>query len=276
MKLGLALGGGGARAAAHIGVLMEFERLAIKPDLIVGTSAGALIGLLLSYGLKPDQMKELFEQFGFTRLFSFNTTTPAITTPEKFSYMLENLISRPTFDDLAIPLAMVATNLVNKQEVVLDEGDVTTALQASMAYPILFPPVEREGLILVDGGLVNQVPFDVARARGATKVIAVNLGKAAPFGTEVPLLKQGNLFERMLNATKRRPTLQILTAVSDVITSRAVQSRLAVSKPDIMIEPEMGTIGILDFQALEEGIEYGRTAVRQQEEEIVALINSIA
>jgi NTE family protein len=272
MKLGLALGGGGARAAAHIGVLLELERLNITPDLVVGTSAGALIGTLLAYGVSAHQMKELFEQFGFTRLFSFNVNTPALTTPEKFSGLLYELIGKPTFADMKIPLAMIATNLVSGQEVILDEGDVTSALHASMAYPILLPPVERDGLTLIDGGLVNQVPFDVVRARGATAVIAVDLGNASPYGTEPIKPATSNLFERMLNATKRRPTMQLITAVSDIITSRAVQSRLAVSKPDIMLRPPIGTIGLLDFHSSDEAIEIGRNAVRDAEEEINKLI----
>lgn len=272
MKLGLALGGGGARAAAHIGVLIELKRLNIKPDLVVGTSAGALIGALLAYGISTDQMKELFEQFGFTRLFSFNVHTPALTTPDKFSVLLGELIGRPTFADMKIPLAMIATNLVTRQEVVLDEGDVTSAIHASMAYPILLPPVQRQGLILIDGGLVNQVPFDTARARGATVVIAVDLGNAAPYGTTLMEAAKSNLFERMLNATKRRPTMQIITAVTDIITSRAVQARLAISQPDIMLRPYMGTIGLLDFQALDDAIERGRSAVVEAEEDIKRIL----
>ena len=274
MKLGLALGGGGARAAAHIGVLMEFERLGLVPNLIVGTSAGALIGALLAYGVSPTQMKELFEQFGFTRLFSFNVNSPAITTPDKFAGLLKDLIGQPTFADMKIPLAMIATNLITRQEVVIDEGDVTSALHASMAYPILLPPVEREGLTLIDGGLVNQVPFDVARARGATDMIAVDLGNAAPYGSAPMEASKSNLFERMLNATKRRPTMQLITAVSDIITGRAVQARLAISQPDIMLRPHIGTIGLLDFHSADEAIERGRIAVKNAEEEITKLIKA--
>jgi NTE family protein len=272
MKLGLALGGGGARGAAHIGVLMELERLGVRPKLVAGTSAGALIATLLAYGLPPLEMRHLFEQFGFTSLFRFPMSLPALTTPEKFEQMLFGRIGRPTFADMKTPLALVATNLVTRQEVVLDEGDVISALNASMAFPILLPPVERDGLILMDGGLVNNVPFDVVRARGATAVIAVDLGNSAPYGTKseiAPIYE--NLFERALNATKRRPTMQVITAVTDIITSRSVQSHLAISRPDILLRPKMGTIGLLDFHALEAAIELGRAAVRDQEADILAL-----
>ena len=275
MKLGLALGGGGARGAAHIGVLMELERLGVRPKLVAGTSAGALIATLLAYGLPPQEMRHLFEQFGFTSLFRFPVGLPALTTPEKFEHMLSERIGRPTFADMKTPLALVATNLVTRQEVVLDEGDVISALNASMAFPILLPPVEREGLILVDGGLVNNVPFDVVRARGATAVIAVDLGNSAPYGTPtLPETNGGSLFERALNATKRRPTMQVMTAVTDIITNRGVQSRLAISRPDILLRPKMGTIGLLDFQALEAAIELGRAAVREQESAILELIHN--
>lgn len=272
MKIGLALGGGGARAAAHIGILMELSRLNIQPNLVVGTSSGALIATLLAYGLGTAEMRKLFDQFGFTSLFTLPGNQPSLTTPEKFNQILKELIGKPTFDQMKIPLALVATNLITKQEVILDEGDVTSALHASMAFPILLPPVERQGMILVDGGLVNNVPFDVARSRGATAVIAVDLGNSAPYGTPPdPAPASGGLFERALNATKRRPMMQVITAVNDIITSRSVQARLAISTPDILLRPKIGTIGLLDFHTMEVAIEHGRAAVREQEEKIIAV-----
>lgn len=271
-KVGLALGGGGARGAVHIGVLMAFEEMGIVPDLVAGTSVGALIATLLAAGVEVAQMKKLFEQFGITSLYSFPGSVPALTKMDRFGDMLAELIGRPQFTDLQMPLAMVATNLVTKKEVILDEGDVTSALQASMAFPILLPPVKREGLVLMDGGLVNNVPFDVVRARGATQVIAVSLGNAAPYGALPPPVESGSLFERLLDVTKRRPTMQIITAVTDVVTSRAVQARLAISSPDILLEPTIGTIGLLDFQALEEGIERGYAAVREREGDLRRLL----
>lgn len=271
MKLGYALGGGGARGSAHIGVLMELEQLGLKPDLVVGTSVGALIATLLACGLQSAEIKHFFEQFGLSNLFSFPGRLPSLTTPNKFDQLLKERIGTPTFDQLQIPLAVVATNLVTRQEVVLDEGDVISALHASMAFPILLPPVEREGLTLVDGGLVNNVPFDVVRARGATHVIAVGLSNSAPYGTPQKHQPPGRLVDRMWHATKRRPTMQIITAVSDIITSRVVQSRLALSQPDVFLRPYLGTIGLLDFHALDEGIQSGREAVWEAQAELSLL-----
>jgi NTE family protein len=268
-KIGLTFGGGGARAGVHLGAIKALQELNIEIDLVTGTSAGALVGALLAFGMSVEKMTDFFNKLSLTTLYSLPGSEPALTRFKKFEQLFEGVIGRPTFSDLQLPLAVIATDLVSKKEMILDEGDVISAVKASMAFPIILPPVERNSFLLVDGGLVNNVPFDVARARGAGFVIAVGLGNAAPFGTPVPPPESKSLFHRALQVTKNRPVYQVITAVSDIITDRMVNARLAISAPDVMIRPYVGTIGLLDFQDLDRAIEIGYQAIKDAEEEIV-------
>jgi NTE family protein len=273
MKIGLALGGGGARGAAHLGVLQELERLGIRPDLITGTSIGGLIGALVAAGLQPDDLIAFFHKVGLSQMYSLPGNAAGLSSTAKIEKLLVETIGHITFADLQIPLAVVATNLVNRKIVILDEGEVVTAVLASISIPIIFPPVEREGMALVDGGLLNNLPFDIARARGATFVIAVDLSNSAPYGTPAePAPPASSIIERALALTQRQRTWQVLSAVTDIITTQSFNARMAVAPPDILLRPNMSTIGLFDFHRLEEGIAVGKTAVQTAEKQIQDLI----
>ncbi|RMD48211.1 MAG: patatin, partial [Candidatus Thermofonsia bacterium] len=172
-KIGLALGGGGARGSAHIGVLIELEQLGIRPDLIVGTSIGGMLGALYAAGLTTDELTLFFTKLNLSQLYTLPGSTAALTGTVKIESLLEKTIGRPSFDQLKYPLAVVTCDLVSRKVVVLDEGDVITAVLSTIAIPLLFPPVEKNGMALVDGGLMNNTPFDIALARGAAHTIAV-------------------------------------------------------------------------------------------------------
>ncbi|MFZ1399761.1 MAG: patatin-like phospholipase family protein [Candidatus Promineifilaceae bacterium] len=269
MKIGLALGGGGARGAAHIGVLMELERLGIRPNLITGTSIGGLVGALYASGLTCDDLVDCFSQVSIGSMYSFAASLPALTGVSKIEQLLESFIGRPKFSELGIPLAVVTSDLVARKEVILDEGDVITAVLATIAIPILFPAVEREGMVLADGGILNNTPFNIAQARGATYVIAVDLSKSAPYGTpDKPAPTPTGMLGRALALTQRRKTWQIMSVVADIITAQTLQKHLAISRPEVLLQPNMGSIGLFDFHRMDEGIEAGRTAVREVENKL--------
>lgn len=275
MKIGLVLGGGGARGAAHIGVLSELQRLGIKPDLITGTSIGGLIGALAAAGKTTDEMIAFFQQLTVGSVYGLPGGSNALSTNGKIRKLLEQALGDLTFDELSIPLAVVTTDLVTRKEVILDEGSVIDAILATIALPIIFPALKREKQVLVDGGLLNNVPFDVARARGATYVIAVSLANAAPYGTPVedhaPL---PDVMSRALAFTRRRPFLQILSALYDIWTDVTLRTRLAISQPDVLLEPDLGTIGIFDTHRMQEGITAGKIALQDVEPRLLAeLIN---
>ncbi len=269
MKIGLALGGGGARGAAHIGVLMELERLGIRPFLITGTSIGGLVGALFAAGLTTAEMTAFFQEFNISKFYTLPGSAPALTKSSKIEQFLEETLGRPTFADLNLPLAVVTTDLVTRKEVILDEGDVITAVLATMAIPILFPPVEMGKMVLADGGILNNTPFSIARARGATYVIAVDLSNTAPFGSpDEPAPPPTGVVARALALTQKRRTWQIMSTVTDIITAQTLNKHLAVSRPELLLQPHMGSIGLFDFHRLHDGIEAGRTAVLEVEKQL--------
>ncbi len=262
-KLGLTFGGGGARGAAHAGILYELEALNVKADLLTGTSIGAFVASMVAFSKTAKEIHQVFEKIDLSGLYHRPGNNPALSNINSFENALVDVIGRPDFAQADIPLAVVTTNLVTRQEVVLDEGDVVSAVMASMAFPILLPPVERSGLTLVDGGLVNNVPFDVARARGATQVIAIDLGNSAPYGTAPAPSQTTGLLGRAVNVAKRQQLFQVITSVTDIITDRSLQARMAISPPDLLIRPKMDDVGLIDFDMTAKAVLVGRKAIRE-------------
>ncbi|MBP8002888.1 MAG: patatin-like phospholipase family protein [Chloroflexi bacterium] len=271
-KFALTLGGGGARGAVHIGIWMEMERLGLRPQLLTGTSIGGIMAALIAAGLSSEELITFYKKFDLPKLYALPLGKPAITDNKKLERLLQDTIGRPTFAELKIPLAVVATDMIARTEVILDEGDVISAVLATSAFPVVLPPVERDGLILVDGGILNNVPFDVARARGAPRVIAVALSNSAPYGTPSDNVVGKGLLNRMLSAAENTPIWQVVTTVSDILTSRSIDTRHGISRADILLRPYVGTVGLFDFDNMEQGIEAGRKAFRDAEQEIKAIL----
>jgi len=236
-KIGLALSGGGVRGLAHIGVLKVLTEAEIPIYAIAGTSAGGLIGALYAAGISPQRMEE--EALRMTsprRLLSFlNRALPfrGILSAQKVAEYLESFLDDLTFDQLRILLAVVAVDLNSGQKVVLNEGRVVDAVRATTALPGLISPVERDGQLLVDGGLLDNLPADVARRMGAERVVAVDIST-----DEASLV---SLTEEL----KRRPFVpDSLAEMADVLwRSLAVMMRdvnrrsLEEARPDLLIRP---------------------------------------
>lgn len=273
IRLGLTLGGGGARGSAHLGFLKEMQRFGVwPPSIITGTSIGGVVGAMIAAGVDLDSIATFFRQFTLGQIYTLPGNKPAITDNTKAEAMLVAMLGRPTFADLKIPLAVVTADLVERKEVVLDDGDLVSALLATAAFPVLTPPVIRNGLTLIDGGVLNNVPFDVARARGATYVVAIDLSNTAPYGTSSETASPGSgMIGRALFAAQRHPVLQVIASVTDIITVRGVRARLAISPPDLLVRPELGTIGLLDFYRVDEGISAGIKAAEQVESTLLQL-----
>jgi len=276
-KIAFALGGGGGRGSAHIGVLTEFERLGIRPDLITGTSIGGMLGALYAAGLDASGLLDFFRQLQVDKLYALPGNSFSLANNNKLEKLLEQIIGRLHFADLQIPLAVTATDIRRHKLVVLDDGDLISAILATTALPIVLPPVERNGLVLIDGGLLNNVPFDVAYARGATHVLAVDLTNAAPYGTGGGTVPQpSGRFARILKVPQLFGTWQVLNAVMDIITEQSLQTRMALTQPDVLIQPFIDTIGVLDFHRLEEGVAAGVTAVHEIEDQLQTLLQGEA
>jgi len=275
-KIGLVLSGGGARGAAHVGVLKILEENKIPVDMIAGTSFGAIVGGLYAAGYNANELERILENIdwqetlsnsaprrqrsfrrkkdddGFLIKFKVgfedgNLKLPSgLITPNNLRLTLGDLTNQRTqvsdFDNLAIPFRAVATNLENGDEVVLKEGNLASAMVASMTVPALFPPVELNGSLLVDGGVANNIPINVARTMGADIVIVVDIS--------TPLLKKDKItsFASVLDQLTMLQSHKESTAQLATLTDR-----------DVLIRPDLENVGFVDFEnaldAVPKGIE---------------------
>jgi len=175
-RIGIALGGGAVRGAAHIGVLRLLEREGIRPDFIAGTSVGAIIGGAYAAGRSTDDLEALFSELDWFSLVrpSFRLRRSLLDT-RRLGSLLRDKLGLTTFEALRIPFAAVACDLQTGERVALTRGDLVRAIQASGALPGIFPPEQIDGRMLMDGGIVENLPARVAREMGAELVIAVDL-----------------------------------------------------------------------------------------------------
>lgn len=182
-KTSLVLCGGGSRGAAEIGFYQALCELKIKVDLIVGTSVGAINGAFIAAGLESHKLRRLWLDFHKWRPFCFNWEVlwkwhraPALFNPSGFRKFLEDRLPVKRFENLKIPLTVVATDLQKAESIYLEEGDLIFALMASIAMPFYFPPLFLNSHQIVDGGVTNDFPIDVAVKKGATKVYSMLCG----------------------------------------------------------------------------------------------------
>ena len=287
-KICVVLSGGGARGFAHVGVLRYLEEHHIPVHCIAGTSMGAVVGGLYASGLSADEidkrineinlgdvaldivdrrkltqtLREDDEKFPINATFGINKN--GITLPlgaiqaNQFLQLLQNLTSHIppdiAFDHLPIPFRAVATDLENGNMVVFDRGSLHTAIRASMAAPGVFAPVEINGRLLTDGGLVRNLPVDIARSMGADIVIAVNIG--------TPLLPRDDL-QSFLNVSKQM--MNILTE------QNVVEQKKSLHSSDILIDPDLGDISFMDFTRAKDASDIGYKAAQQLQEQLAPL-----
>jgi NTE family protein len=248
-KVGLALSGGAARGTAHIGVLEVLEREGIRPDVVAGVSAGSVVGALYCAGYSVEQLKALARDLSWSRLVRLGRPHLGLFDTSRMEAYLEELLAGRTFDQLSIPFLTVAVDLLTAQEVVLKEGRVARAVRASCAVPGLFTPVEWNDHLLVDGGLLNNVPVQVLRDWGADYVIAVNL--LPPYARNA---RPRNLWE-----------LWMLTLYTLERNAHA-----EAQQADCTIYPDVIEFSLADLEHAEEMMERGRRAAEAKLEQLRA------
>ena len=275
----LVLAGGGARGTAHIGVIKVLEELRVPIDCIVGASSGALIGAAYATGIDADQMEKAVAGMNSKSLFvdqpprsevpirtkidearnyigpEFGVRKHRLLVPkglvagEQLEGMMRRLIRSSEvirFDDLPIPFRAVATDLASGQTVVLSQGELSQALRASMSVPIALAPVRLDGRILVDGGVTDNLPLDVARTMGADVAIVVDLG--SPHMSEEEMAS-------LLGVSRR---------ILDIMVEQSEKRSLELLRPDdIVIHPELGDFDSADFDHLGVPIPLGEQAARK-------------
>lgn len=290
-KIGLALGAGVARGFAHIGVLRAMLERGIVPDMVAGTSIGAVVGgAYVSGGL--DALEDWAYSLGktnFFRFLDFKLIGGGLFGGQKLQNLMMESFGQVRIEEMEIPFIAIACELMTGHEVWMKEGNLVDALSASFALPGVFEPVEREGRWLVDGAIVNPVPVSVCRAMGADIVIAVNMaediyGRAraeregekgtGKYGVFADILSVPSIAERRASRTVMRKLLRHeegapsifanMVASLNIVQNRLSRSRLAGDPPDIQLTPRAGHIGLMEFHRAEELIDLGRKSFEEE------------
>ncbi len=289
-KIGIALGAGAARGWAHIGVLRALMQAGIKPDIIAGTSIGAVVGGCLAAN-RLDELEGFARDLTRRKVFGFldlNLSGSALISGQKLVQRLDRHIGGLSIETLPRRFVAVATEIGTGHETWLSRGSLTDAMQASYAIPGIFRPVRVGQRWLFDGALVNPVPVSVCRALGARYVIAVNLntdlyGRGTvivdpELGAEAPQPEPPVEGDGAAHRLVRRQLLGdggsapgISTVVVDafnIVQDRIARSRLAGDPPDVMISPRLAGLGMLDFHRADEMIERGMAAALRDLDDI--------
>lgn len=264
---GLALGGGGAKGYAHIGVMRVLEREGFPPSFVAGTSMGSIMAAVFAAGHTADEVQQLLAQLSFWRLLDLNPLSDMLNYSELVRF-LEPHIPRQ-IEDFPIPLGITATDLITGAEVYFRQGDVFQAIRASIAYPGVISPIWLGEQLLADGGILNQVPVDLVRFLGAERVIAVDVTPLEVL-QEQPHKKTWweQIFRRGIDAN---PIQNVYRAV-EIMQIRLAEVKLAVSRPDLVLRPRLEGIGLFGFQQLEQAIQDGEAAALGKLEEIRVLL----
>jgi NTE family protein len=291
LKIGLALGSGASRGWSHIGVINALLRQGIEPDIVCGTSVGAIIGGSYVAG-NLDKLERWV--LGSTRrdvlrFFDIKLTQTGFVDTERLSWFLHSYVAHPDIciEDLPRTFAAVSTNLDTGREVWFTEGGLADAVRASMAMPGLFPAVRSEERWLVDGGLVNPVPVTTCRALGADIVIAVNLnsdiigkhnseqesGPRETKGVLSNITQQARAYSNSIfpnhEGEDEAPGLFHAIANSiNIFQDRITRSRLAGDPADVLISPRLAHIGMLEFHRASEAIREGEECIQKVIEDI--------
>ena len=242
-RLGLALGGGAARGFAHIGVIQVLEREGIRPDLVVGTSAGSLVAALYAHGLSGAALERAALEMEEAMIADW--TVPifnrGLLRGEALARYVHRMVQGRLIEAMPLPLGILATDLATGQPVLFRRGDTATAVRASSAVPGVFSPVSIAGRAYVDGGLVAPVPVEQAREMGAELVLAVDISSPpAPLAQTDPV----------------RVLLQTFTIMGQTI------NRHVLARADVVVRPALDGVASTDFAARERSIAAGRAAMQ--------------
>ena len=291
MKIGIALGAGAARGWTHIGIIQALEKLGVKIDIVAGCSIGAYVGAAYASG-KLDDLRTWscsLTEWQVLSLMGIGIRRGGLASGQKVFNKLRDDLCAPTFEEMEKQFAVVATDLHSGREVMFTEGPANQAIQASCAIPALFSPVAYEGRWLVDGAVVNPVPVNLCRQMGADFVIAINLN--ADFKpqrlekqeevheenerkTDHFLQKSSSAIRQWLSPDKgpneATPPgiLSVMSSSLEILQARVTRSRLAGDPPDVLIEPNLADVGLLEFHRAEELCQKGEETVNRLAEQI--------
>lgn len=283
-RLGIALGSGSARGWAHIGVLRALEQAGIVPDVVSGTSIGALVGAAYASG-RLGPLEEWVARIDWWEIIRYMDMSRGGVEGERLMRAFGERVEDVPIETLPKPFGAVATDLLTGREVWFQNGSLLEAVRASIALPGLFSPVRFQERWLVDGGLVDPLPVSLCRALGAEQVIAVNLngdivgrrlpGRSTHRPASNPLLARlstgwqtvlGNLHDRLSPPEKEEdepPSLfDVMAGSIHIMQDRITRARMAGDPPDVVLAPRLAHLGLMDFDRAGESIAAGMDCVR--------------
>lgn len=259
-SIGVALGSGGAGGLAHIAMLQVFDDLGVEPDLIAGSSIGAVIGVLYAAGLSADEVYDIFDDFGGSNLDALSSlmspsaelglgdllklglSNGGLIDASGFIEFIKSKVEARSFDDLAIPMKIVTTDYWSGEMIVLDRGDLFLAVEASMAVPALFAPVSLGDKLLIDGGTSNPLPYDVL-TDSCDLVVAIDVSGS----------------RTRVNGTQPALT-EMLFNTFEIMQQSMVKARQLNGDADIYIKPDTHGIRLLHFNRIETILEQAKPA----------------
>ncbi|MGH7890219.1 MAG: patatin-like phospholipase family protein [Thermodesulfobacteriota bacterium] len=294
MKIGIALGGGGAKGFAHIGVLKSLARAGIEFDVVAGTSIGALVGAAYAAG-SLKKLEEISTKITLKDIPLFlGPTWPkqGLFSGRKVLKLLTEIIEVDKIEDLKKPFAAVCVDLKNEEIVTLTEGNLHQAVRASIAIPAVFTPVVSEGKFLVDGGVLEPIPVQAARHLGADFIVAVDLLASSRFEMTDPeaqtILKEEPLpstiednslvkkIDSILKSRLREPGIIDIIQRTSVVTQKSLTAyRLKEYPPEFVIRPSLSRVGILDFHRGSSTIKIGEKAAKDALQKLIEEIRKM-
>ncbi|MBN2346854.1 MAG: patatin-like phospholipase family protein [Candidatus Aminicenantes bacterium] len=284
MKTGIALGGGAAKGLAHIGVLKALHEEGIVPDMVAGTSIGALIGALYCLRGEIGVVEEFalgFENAELSPYLAPRPSSSGLISEKRIQSFLESVFGSARIDDLDVPFFCTAVDIRRRREIVIAKGSLASAVRASISIPVVFKPVRRGKRFLVDGGLANPVPVDILKKSGAAFTIAVNVitppparlrPRKLPRPREKLLLARLDQFisRRLLSGRQDREpnVIETFLATMETMQERLIAARLRVDKPDAIIHVDTSAYKMFEFYRPAEIIRCGEEAARRESGEI--------
>ena len=239
--LGLALGAGAARGACHIGFLRGLEESGIKPDFITGCSMGAVVGAIYAAGVPLSEIQQQIMKLRLVDFFRPTVKRGGLFTMKKIRKLLQDRLGDVQFQALKIPFQCVATDLVSRKLVCFSKGNVVDAVMASANVPFLFAPIEKDGMKLIDGYILERVPARLAKDMGADVVVAVDALGARPFSSKDPT------------------SLQIMMEIMDILECERLERRKKENREliDFWLEPDLDDMGQTELKKIRFACERG-------------------
>lgn len=269
MEITLALGGGGAKGNAHMGVLRRLEKEGYKIRSVAGTSFGGLVAVFYAVGYSPKEIQAIFESVDQKTLYERAPQDgPSLLGLAGARQLLERVIGEKTFEDTRIPCAVTAVDINTGGEVILNTGRLKDALLATIALPGIFPAQEIDGWRLVDGGVLNPVPVSVARMLSPNlPVVAVVLNDPIDkpvrgYNLPVPKIVPRQIAERLARISLAQ-SLDIFLRSVDISSRYVSHLRLQADKPEILVRPEVHHIELLDNVVIEDVAQLGEEALEK-------------